>query len=182
MHNKPAKLLEAASFAAKKHTGQTRKGAGREPYINHPLEVANLLAGVGGVDDFDVLIAAVLHDTVEDCGVTREEIATRFGEIVAGYVLEVTDDKSLPKARRKELQVEHAPHLSTGAKQIKLADKISNITDILNSPPADWDLDRKVKYVEWGENVVAGLRGANARLEKHFDELAERAKKEFKQG
>src|SRR5688500_15113084 len=92
------KLLQAASFAAKKHTGQKRKGADGEPYINHPLEVANLLANVGKVQDYDVLIAALLHDTVEDCGVTREELTELFGEKVSGYVLEVTDDKSLPKA------------------------------------------------------------------------------------
>lgn len=102
-----------------------------------------------------------------------------FGEKVSGYVLEVTDDKSLPKAERKQLQIEHAPHLSTGAKTIKLGDKISNITDILNSPPADWDLQRKREYVEWGERVVAGLRGANENLEKHFDTLVEKAKQKF---
>jgi GTP diphosphokinase / guanosine-3',5'-bis(diphosphate) 3'-diphosphatase len=179
MNSDIAKFIEAASFAAKKHAGQTRKGADAEPYINHPLEVANLLANVGQVEDYDVLIAAVLHDTVEDCGVKKEEIAELFGETVAEYVSEVTDDKSLPKARRKELQIEHAPTLSHGAKQIKLADKISNISDIMNSPPADWDLQTKIKYVEWGEKVVAGLRGANAELEKRFDELAEKAKRKF---
>jgi guanosine-3',5'-bis(diphosphate) 3'-pyrophosphohydrolase len=174
-----SKFLQAASFAAKKHSGQTRKGANAEPYINHPLEVANLLANVGKVEDFDVLIAAVLHDTVEDCGVKKEELTELFGERVSAMVLEVTDDRTLPKAERKQLQIEHSPHLSPGAKTIKLGDKISNITDILNSPPADWDLQRKQEYVKWGENVVAGLRGANANLEKHFDELAARAKKQF---
>ena len=174
-----AKFIEAARFAAKKHTGQTRKGADAEPYINHPLEVANLLANVGKIEDFDVLIAALLHDTVEDCGVKKEEIAELFGETVAGYVSEVTDDKSLPKARRKELQIEHAPALSRGAKQIKLADKISNIADIINSPPAGWSSQRKIEYVEWGEKVVAGLRGANPKLEKRFDELTEKARLKF---
>ena len=170
------KLLQAASFAAKKHTNQKRKGAAGEPYINHPLEVANLIANVGRVDDHDVLIAAILHDTVEDCGVTREEIAQAFGETVAGYVMEVTDDKSLPKAERKRLQVEHSPHLSPGAKIVKLADKISNITDIANSPPADWPVERRLEYVDWGVAVVEGLRGANAALEAHFDQLAELAR------
>ena len=170
------KLLQAASFAAKKHTNQKRKGAAGEPYINHPLEVANLIANVGGVDDHDVLIAAILHDTVEDCGVTREEIAQAFGETVAGYVMEVTDDKSLPKAERKRLQVEHAPHLSHGAKIVKLADKISNITDIANSPPADWPVERRLEYIDWGVSVVEGLRGANAQLESDFDQLVDRAR------
>ena len=170
------KLLHAASFAAKKHTNQKRKGAAGEPYINHPLEVANLIANVGGVDDHDILIAAILHDTVEDCGVTREEVAEMFGETVAGYVMEVTDDKSLPKAERKRLQVEHAPHLSPGAKIVKLADKISNITDIANSPPADWPVQRRLEYIDWGVAVVDGLRGANAELEEHFERLVERAR------
>ena len=169
-------LLHAASFAARKHTGQKRKGERGEPYINHPLEVANLIANVGGVEDLDILIAAILHDTIEDCGVKREEIEELFGSKIAGYVVEVTDDKSLPKAERKRLQVQHAPHLSAGAKIVKLADKISNITDITNSPPADWSVERRLEYIQWGVSVVAGLRGANAALEEYFDKLVERAR------
>ena len=172
-------LLHAASFAARCHTGQKRKGERGEPYINHPIEVANLIANIGGVDDIPILMAAILHDTVEDCGVSGEEISLLFGETVAGYVLEVTDDKSLPKMERKRLQVEHAPHLSLGAKTVKLADKISNITDITNSPPADWSLERRREYIEWGVSVVAGLRGANERLEAHFDSLVQRARESF---
>jgi len=164
------KLVEAASFAAQRHTGHHRKGDTAEPYINHPLEVANLLANVGGIDDIDVLIAAVLHDTVEDVGVKTEEIVERFGERVAGIVMEVTDDKSLPKEERKRLQVEHAPHLSHEAKLVKLGDKISNITDVPNNPPKDWLIGRRRQYVEWGEAVVAGLRGSNPSLERLFDD------------
>lgn len=169
-------LLRAASFAAQKHTGQKRKGERGEPYINHPLEVANLIANVGGVEDHEILVAAILHDTVEDCGVKPEEIEELYGMRVAGYVMEVTDDKSLPKAERKRLQVEHAPHLSPGAKTVKLADKISNITDITNSPPADWSMERRLAYIDWGIAVVKGLRGTNAGLEAHFDKLIEVAK------
>lgn len=179
MKNDLAKFIEAASFAAKRHRQQKRKGADGEPYINHPLEVANLLANVGKVEDTEVLIAALLHDTIEDTGTTKEEIARMFGENVSKMVLEVTDDKSLPKPARKQRQIEHAPHLSPGAKLIKLGDKISNITDILNNPPHDWTLERKCEYIAWGENVVAGLRGANAKLEKHFDEIAEKARQKF---
>jgi len=175
-----SKLMQAASFAARKHTGQTRKGDDAAPYINHPLEVANLLANIGKVDDFNILIAAVLHDTIEDTETTKEEITEIFNAEVCGYVLEVTDDKSLPKAERKQKQIEHAPHLSNGAKQVKLADKISNITDVMKNPPAGWSLERRLEYIEWGEKVVAGLRGANADLEKHFDELIENARTEIK--
>ncbi len=129
------KLLQAVSFAAKKHIAQKRKGNDAAPYINHPLEVANLLANVGKVEDYDVLIAAVLHDTIEDTETTKEEITELFGSNVCGMVLEVTDDKSLPKSERKQKQIEHAPHLSHGAKLIKLGDKISNIHDIIENPP-----------------------------------------------
>ena len=177
--NNLSKFIEAAAFAARRHRYQKRKGADAEPYINHPLEVANLLVNVGGVDDYDVLIAAVLHDTVEDTETTEEEIAARFGEQVASMVMEVTDDKSLPKAERKERQVEHAPHLSAGAKLIKLGDKISNITDVTKNPPDGWSQERRREYVEWGERVVAGLRGANPRLEKHFDETVRQARAKF---
>jgi guanosine-3',5'-bis(diphosphate) 3'-pyrophosphohydrolase len=177
--NNLSKLLQAASFAARKHSFQKRKGAAGEPYINHPLEVANLLAGVGKIDDYDVLIAAILHDTIEDTDTTEAEITELFGAAVCGMVLEVTDDKNLPKAVRKQLQVEHAPHLSPGAKQIKLCDKISNIRDVMDNPPHDWPNQRRLEYVVWGENVVAGLRGINPDLEKHFDELAGQAKEKF---
>ena len=174
-----AKFIEAASFAAKKHRDQRRKGNDAEPYINHPLEVASLLANVGGIADCDVLAAAVLHDTIEDTETTAEEIRGKFGERVCGMVLEVTDDKSLPKAERKQKQVEHAPHLSGGAKLVKLGDKISNVRDVLENPPDGWSPERCREYVEWGARVVAGLRGANAELEKRFDELAEKARRKF---
>lgn len=177
MGDQIAKIIEAASFSAKKHRFQTRKGDTAEPYINHPLEVASLLASIGGVTDPEILLAAILHDTIEDTETTAEELTERFGARVCSMVLEVTDDKSLPKAERKLLQIEHAPHLSPGAKQVKLADKISNIADVVDNPPSDWSDQRRREYVDWGEKVVAGLRGVNAPLELHFDELVARAKR-----
>lgn len=178
--NDTAKLLEAARFAAKKHTGQMRKGADVEPYINHPLEVASLLANLGKVEDYDVLIAAILHDTVEDTDTTKKQIEEMFGEDVASIVMEVTDDKSLPKAERKQKQVEHAPKLSDGAKQLKMCDKISNIRDVMENPPAGWSKERRLEYIEWGEKVMKGLRGANEHLEKRFDDLVAKAKEKVK--
>ena len=178
--NNLAKLLQAASFAAKKHRGQQRKGAVEEPYINHPLEVANLLANVGKVEDYDILIAALLHDTIEDTETTKEEIAELFGKRVSAMVLEVTDDKSLPKAERKQKQIEHAPHLSIGAKQIKLADKSSNIRDVIENPPDFWSDKTRLEYILWGEKVIAGVRGVNENLEQYFDELIAQAKQKFK--
>ncbi len=172
-------LIQAINFAAKKHRSQKRKGADGEPYINHPLEVLNLLTNVGQVEDFDVLIAAVLHDTIEDTETSEEEITGLFGENVCQMVLELTDDMSLPKAERKQLQIEHAPHISTGAKQIKLCDKISNIRDVTENPPRDWSQKRRLEYINWGKQVVAGLRGANENLENHFDALVEKSREKF---
>ena len=173
------KFTEAASFAAKKHIGQTRKGKDEAPYINHPLEVVNLLVNLGKVNDYNTLIAALLHDTVEDTDATEDEITEKFGEKIASIVMEVTDDKSLPKAERKQKQVEHAPHLSFEAKQLKLCDKISNITDVMKNPPDGWSVKRRIEYVEWGERVVAGLRGVNEDLENHFDKLTKEAKEKI---
>ena len=172
-------LLKAASFAAFKHRQQKRKGTDGVPYINHPLEVANMLAEVGRIEDANILAAAILHDTIEDTDATSEEITEHFGEIVCGYVLEVSDDKSLPKSERKRLQIEHAPHISDGAKLIKLADKICNVRDVTENPPDWWAPERRVEYVHWGEAVVAGLRGVNENLDRLFDEKLEKAKAEL---
>lgn len=116
------KIMRAADFAARKHVDQRRKGDGAEPYMNHLVEVASLAAEATD-GDADVVIAALLHDTVEDQGVKIEEIVDQFGPKVAGFVAEVTDDKSRPKQERKNLQVANAPHKSDGASVIKLADK-----------------------------------------------------------
>lgn len=177
-----SRLLHAASFSAQKHVHQKRKGERGEPYINHPLEVANLLANVGGIEDIEILIAGLLHDTIEDTETTKEELTDLFGERVCGLVLEVTDDKSLPKAERKRLQVEHAPKLSPDAKLIKLADKISNIFDITNYPPADWPLERRSEYIKWGVSVAEGLRGVNPQLERKFDEIVAEARAALQAG
>lgn len=167
--NDVSRLLEAAAFAADRHRNQRRKDAVASPYINHPLALAKLLAVDAGVDEIDVLIAAVLHDTVEDTETTREELAARFGDVVAGIVAEVTDDKRLPKQRRKELQIEHAPHKSRGAALVKLADKICNLRDIASSPPADWPVERKREYFDWARKVVDRLPRVNDRLLTLFD-------------
>jgi GTP diphosphokinase / guanosine-3',5'-bis(diphosphate) 3'-diphosphatase len=163
------RLLCAASFAADKHSAQRRKDVGASPYINHPLAVAALLATEGGVVDADLLVAALLHDTVEDTDTSTAELLQRFGTTVCNLVAEVTDDKSLPKARRKELQIDHAPHKSTAAKQLKIADKICNIRDLNANSPTGWSLERKVEYVDWAERVVAGCRGVNPVLDRLFD-------------
>ena len=164
-----AALVGALDFAAGKHRNQRRKDAEASPYINHPIALAKILAVEGGVDDPLVLSAAALHDTIEDTQTTYEELAKAFGSDVADVVLEVTDDKSLEKAERKRLQIEHAPRLSRAAMLVKLADKIANLRDVADHPPASWPLARRQEYFEWAKQVVDGLRGTHPRLEAAFD-------------
>jgi guanosine-3',5'-bis(diphosphate) 3'-pyrophosphohydrolase len=164
----PTLLLRALAFAAEKHRHQRRKGAGASPYINHPIAVASVLAEAGETDEA-TLIAAVLHDTVEDTATTPAELEEQFGPVVAGLVREVTDDKSLPSAERKRRQVERAAGASPRAKRIKLADKICNVRDVTHDPPASWPLERRLEYLSWAERVIAGCRGASAPLEATFD-------------
>ena len=163
-------ITHALSFAARAHTDQRRKGVREEPYANHLTDVAWLLAQATEGKDAALIAAGLLHDTVEDQGITRATLASEFGEDVAGLVAEVTDDKSLEKADRKRLQVENAPHKSPRAKMLKIADKTSNLRAILDSPPADWDGNRKHEYFSWANNVVAGCRGVNPWLESQFDD------------
>ena len=165
-------LMRALDFATRKHSDQRRKGVNGEPYVNHVAEVARMLAEATGGEDPALVIAGLLHDTVEDTDATREEIAQAFGEDVAALVAEVSDDKGLMQAERKRRQVASAPNKSTRAKMLKLADKTSNLRSIVSDPPADWDLERKRDYLAWSEEVVAGCRGVNAQLEAWFDEAA----------
>lgn len=169
-------LMEAIRFSAEKHKDQRRKNPEQHPYINHPIRVARLLAVDAGIDDVDVIVGALLHDTVEDTETSLEEIEAIFGPDVAKIVDEVSDDKSLPKAKRKQLQIDHAPFASPGAKLIKLADKLDNLTELLVITPAGWQPERVLQYFDWSEKVIAGLRGTNALIEEKLDAvIAKRA-------
>ena len=172
-------LLEAIEFASRKHSTQRRKDKETSPYINHPIAVAHLLADTGGITDVATLMAAVLHDTIEDTKTTPQELDDRFGHTVRQVVEEVTDDKNKAKAVRKQLQIEHAPHLSRRAKVIKLGDKIANVRDVTDAPPANWDLTRRIAYLNWTEKVVAGCRGTNAPLEKLYDEVLAKGRRKL---
>ena len=172
---KPKKVLQivrALDFAAWAHSSQRRKGGAQEPYINHLTEVARLAAQATGGKDDKLIIAALLHDTLEDQSmhVTYEKLVENFGKGVAKIVREVTDDISLPRAERKRMQVVHAPHLSRRAKILKIADKSANLNSILLTPPKDWAATRKREYFAWAAEVVAGCRGVNAWIEGVFDE------------
>lgn len=169
--NTATALLSALHFAANKHRDERRKDVGASPYINHPIEVAEILARVGGVSDVITLQAAILHDTLEDTETTPAELDAAFGVEVRQVVEEVTDDRQLPKPERKQRQIEHAPHLSDRAKQVKIADKSSNIRSVTATPPVDWTPERRLEYLNWTEQVINGLRGHNPKLEAYYDQL-----------
>ena len=167
-----AEILRAAHFAARVHATHRRKGDAAEPYVNHVLEVAEILAAHGA--PIAAVVAGLLHDTVEDSDadpvpITPAALEAAFGAEVAGIVVEVTDDKSLPKEVRKGLQVRHAAGASAAAKQVKLADKIANLRTIVASPPAGWNHARRLEYVGWAGRVAAGAKGANPALDALFD-------------
>lgn len=172
-------LLRALRFAARSHRDQRRKGADASPYINHPIEVAHILVAVGGVEDSEILAAAILHDTLEDTEAGAEELESLFGRRVRSIVEEVTDDQSLGSRERKRRQVQKAPRLSRGASLVKLADKIANVTDVLHAPPEGWSDARRLDYVEWTEDVVDGVRGTNQALEARYDAMLAEARAVF---
>jgi (p)ppGpp synthase/HD superfamily hydrolase len=173
--NDLTRIMQAADAAARWHVDQRRKGQAAEPYINHLLEVACLVTTATEGREPDVVIAALLHDSVEDQGIAIDSIAGAYGRKVADIVAEVTDDKSLPKAERKRLQVETAGHKSREARLIKLADKTSNVRAIANSPPPDWSIERRLDYIRWAGEVVAQIRGTSPWLEQQFDAASKQA-------
>ena len=172
-------ILEAAIFATCKHQGHIRKDEQASPYITHPLTVAREIYAIGKVSDQQILVAAILHDTLEDTKTTKDELRNLFGEDVLSIVLEVTDNKSLEKVRRKQCQVIHAPQLSYAARIIKIADKLVNCRDILHMPPKDWTLVRRQEYIQWAADVLAKIRGTNPPLEAAFDKMAAQAEAEL---
>ncbi len=178
-----ALLMKALRLSAERHKDQRRKDKQASPYINHPIQVAEMLWRIGGVNDMVALIAALLHDTLEDTETTAAELESFFGLEISTVVQEVSDDSSLPSPERKRLQIEHAPHISKRAQQVKLADKICNIYDITHqAPPRGWSVERKQAYLDWSDAVVAGLRGCNSQMESYYDELVARGRQILLQG
>ena len=169
-------FIRALVFAAAKHRDQRRKDPTAAPYINHLIAVANVLANEAGIADPVVLCAALLHDTIEDTKTTAAELEEQFGQKVASVVLEITDDKSLQKPIRKQLQIDNATRLSTEAKLVNLADKICNLRDTAVSPKVGWSSERTQAYFDWAAQVIAGVRGTNSTLEALFDEVYKRGR------
>lgn len=178
-------LIKAVNLSANRHRSQRRKDKEGSAYVNHPVQVMELLWQVGGVRDSEVLIAALLHDTIEDTvkpnskgkELLEQEIRDLFGQSVLDLVLEVTDDKRLNKDERKLHQEKHAQFLSPRAKLIKLADKTCNVRDIAEHPPQFWCSGRKVEYLDWAESVVKNMGSVNQAMEDNFHKIARECRK-----
>jgi guanosine-3',5'-bis(diphosphate) 3'-pyrophosphohydrolase len=162
-------FARAAHFAAVKHRAQRRDTIDQRPYIEHPLEVAKILSEF--VDNPITIAAAILHDTVEDTTATYEELVEQFGREIADTVMEVTDDKTLPKEERKRLQIEHAATISNGAKCIKMADKISNLRSLNEEVPVGWTRERVRAYFVWSKKVTDRCAAACPPLARILDDL-----------
>ena len=174
-----ALLFEALYFAAEKHKKQRRKDSSKTPYINHPIAVAYYLCTRANVGDINVLTAAILHDTLEDTDATPEEIEEKFGNKVLKLVLEVTDDNNLPKKIRRRVQENTVSQRSHGAKLIRIADKISNVHDLFYTPPAGWDSEMQIEYLDWTERVINKIKGINTDLENTYDEMLEKTRQKY---
>lgn len=119
-------ILTAAEFARKAHEGMVRKGTGI-PYINHPLETGVIVSQI--TDDEEMIAAALLHDVIEDAGVTRKELETLFGERIAALVAAESEDKTKTWKERKQSTIDHLAHASRDEKILVLGDKLSNMRD-----------------------------------------------------
>jgi uncharacterized protein (UPF0147 family) len=167
------RLTKALLFAAEAHRNQRRKGAAQEPYLNHLVEVLDLLVQATDGTDTDTLIAAILHDVVEDTAASYEDVAKNFGERVAEIVRENSDDMTLPKAERRRARIAGMPLKSREARLVKMADVISNLRAIAVSPPAGWSADRKLGYLEGCRQLIDAGRGTDAAIERTFDQTAD---------
>ena len=165
------RIFDCTLFVAQAHRSQTRKNASKTPYIIHPVAVAHLLAREGQVRDPDIVMAALLHDAIEDTDVTLEQVERSFSPRVASFVAEVTDDPTLHWKEQRQAQIDYAPNLSAGAAQIKLADKLHNLLDIIRDPPLKWSAGRVQAYIGWAQQVVDHLPWVNAHIKSKLDEL-----------
>jgi hypothetical protein len=157
-------LIQAISFAATKHQGQFRKDAAATPYIIHPIGVARSLWEEGKVRNLNVLLAALLHDTLEDTETSSEELGKLFGSRVSSTVEELTNDPNLSTEQNKQRQIDHACMLSLNAQLVKLADRLYNVRDLRNLP-SNWGKEKVRSYLMWGEKLLKALKGTNQPLE-----------------
>ena len=174
------RVMAALAFAARVHANQRRKGAAQEPYVNHLIEVAELVAEATAGADEDALVAALLHDVAEDCGVSGAALAEAFGPEVARVVAECSDDMTLPKEERRRARIASASRKTPRARMVKIADMISNLRAAAASPPAGWPVERRLGYLEGCRALAAAARGASATLDARFEAEAAEAERRIR--
>ncbi len=171
------KLIEKArAFAMQMHSGQIRPNATRSPYLEHPMEVAELVEKSGG--SVEEIVAALLHDTVEDTATTIEMIEELFGSVVAQIVGGLTDKpelKGIPTLTRKMLQAERVRHKSKSVKRVKLADQTSNIRAISIDPPTEWNMQKCTNYIKGAAHIAQECKGISPFLDREFEEAYKKA-------
>jgi len=166
----PKQLLEAIRLATLAHAGQTRKGSD-DPYVIHPIRVALSLHGAPlpeGVCLDTCLLVAILHDILEDTQVPRERLADKFGEQVASIVDELTEDKTLPKAQRREKMLRRCATMSRSAQVVKLADRLDNMRDMVRMPE-----DFVARICDEARVMLVAMRGACPPLESEIAAILE---------
>lgn len=146
------KLLSAIHDASEAHAGQKRRD-GTE-VLGHPLRVAKNLLDLFGFVEIDMLLAAILHDTLEDTKLEEMEILKKYGLRVLGLVKELTDDPTLKRDEQKMVQLMKAPFYSPAGKKIKFADRYDNLMSIMNLPELS---PREVDYINHSYNLLSGM-------------------------
>jgi guanosine-3',5'-bis(diphosphate) 3'-pyrophosphohydrolase len=163
----------ADQFAERAHAGQYRSGkpgAPKTPYISHPRAVAAILQDEAGITDEAMLIAALLHDTVEDCGITHAHLVAEFGHDVADLVAELTNDPTVSRDGKLAMQVAKARKMSARAAAVKIGDKIANLRNILSAPP-DWTAERQRRYFDDARKVVHAMSHRHPVLDAIFEQI-----------
>lgn len=164
-------LVGSLSYSAVQHQDQRRKNARKTPYINHPIALLHVLVVEAGVQDKSALNGALLHDTIEDTDAEEEDLRARFGNAITDVVVAMSDDKSLPKDVRKQLQIDHAKDWNYSARLAEYADKICNMRDLLVEFPEGWTLQRVREFFDWAKAVIDQIRGTHEKLDVIFDEV-----------
>jgi guanosine-3',5'-bis(diphosphate) 3'-pyrophosphohydrolase len=169
-----SRLAEALAFAILKHAecGQLRED-GRTPYGVHPLRVVERLRAFAEVEDEEILIAAALHDVVEDCNVTAAEIEARFGGRIGGVVDELTQRKDEPEAG----YADRLQRSSREAKIVKLADRWDNVSEVRKLGLQTFGGVSTVAYLESSQRILEACREGSRRLARYLEDeiLATRA-------
>lgn len=157
-------LQSAIKFASLHHASQKRKSTG-EPYVNHLIEVVQLIQRYESSSDENTMIAAALHDILEDTEVTSIGLKYLFGSEVSKIVQELTCNSANNSDDKKIALMNQISIGSNAAQSIKLADVISNVSSI----PSQWSLERKLAYIEWCKKVAKVCSSSSKRLYDQFN-------------